>query len=355
MHIEPRIIVWEYTLGCDSNCITCGSNALYKRKNELDTFESLDLVEQIKETGFKRIILSGGEPTTRKDWIMTAEKTKSLDINFGMISNALRWNDETLDIIQSLEPYSIGLSIDGEEKTHDYIRGINGSHAKVFDTIKKLKKRDVTICAVTTVHQSNINELEDIRTKLFLYDVDAWQIQVATPMGRMKNSPIKILDNKGYYKLAKFIVDTRVLLPDMNVQAGDCIGYYGSLEEGLRDSDWQGCMAGIKGLGIESDGKIKACLSMQSLKAYAGNVRERKLKEIWNDPDSFSYNRKFSVNELKGQCIGCDIGDICRGGCQSQSLAFYEEFHNAPYCIKNYERNDSEKNIEKINKLEAVK
>ena len=67
MELNPRVVVWEYTLRCNSGCIHCGSDAKTARDNELSTQESKDLVEQIKEIGFKLIVLSGGEPTLRED------------------------------------------------------------------------------------------------------------------------------------------------------------------------------------------------------------------------------------------------------------------------------------------------
>ena len=33
-----------------------------------------------------------------------------------------------------------------------------------------------------------------------------------------------------------------------------------------------------------------------------GNLRQRSLQEIWNDPDAFAYNRKFRPELLTGAC-----------------------------------------------------
>ncbi|MAG38105.1 hypothetical protein CMI45_01825 [Candidatus Pacearchaeota archaeon] len=114
--LNPKAVVWEYTLMCNSDCIHCGSDARYARENELDTKESLDLVDQIADIGFKLIVLSGGEPTLRKDWIDIAERIKSHNIDFGIISNALAWTPETLDTLTSLNPYAVGFILDRSEE-----------------------------------------------------------------------------------------------------------------------------------------------------------------------------------------------------------------------------------------------
>jgi len=335
--LNPQVVVWEYTLACDSKCIHCGSDAKYARKNELTTEESLDLVDQLADIGFKRIILSGGEPTLRKDWKDIAQRINDNDMRFGIISNALAWNQQTIEDIVLSTPFGVGFSVDGEEKLHDYLRGIEGSHKKVFSTIKKLRKYRVPSCAITSVNSQNLPELPAIRNRLIVYGVSAWQIQTVEPMGRMEDKPELILDDNEYMQLAEFIAETRERVPYMNVQGGDCIGYFGKLESRLRKTEWHGCGAGIETLGIDSDGKIRACLSIRSPKGIVGSIREQLLREIWENDDNFYFNRNFNVEDLGEKCAGCEYGTECRGGCQSQSTAFSDEFHNAPYCLHRME------------------
>jgi radical SAM protein with 4Fe4S-binding SPASM domain len=337
MDINPHSVVWEYTLECDSRCLHCGSNALNCRKDELSSIEAKNLVREISELGFKRIFLSGGEPTLRKDWYETALEIKKYGLEMGLISNALAWNTATIDKLADLNIFSIGFSVDGEEKIHDYLRGVNGSHKKVFSTIKELKKRNQTICAVTSVNKLNLQDLPQIRNRLIVYEVDAWQIQMASPMGRMKKHMNIVLDNQDYYELAKFAAETRAKV-GMNVVVGDCMGYFGKLEKKLREAKWNGCAAGIYGLGIRANGDVVGCLSMWKSGYKEGNIREKSLREIWENPEGFSYNRNFSLENLKGQCTSCRYGSRCRGGCNSQSIAFFNEFNHAPYCLFQIEK-----------------
>jgi radical SAM protein with 4Fe4S-binding SPASM domain len=324
-------------LACNSHCIHCGSDARTPRKNELSTEEAIDFVHQIKEVGFKRLILSGGEPTLRQDWVRIAEEAKTENLEVGILSNALAWTPKTIDALASLRPFAVGFSVDGEPELHDYLRGAEGSHQKVFDVIHELKKRDIPVCAVTAVNKRNLGSLFSIRNRLIVYDVDAWQIQVAFPMGRMASHRDLILDAHEYYQLGEFIAETRERLHRMNVQGADCMGYYGQLGQRVRENEWQGCLAGIESIGVESDGTVKGCLAMRIL-SCEGNIREKSLREIWEDSNNFKYSRQFNVSSLKGDCRGCNYGTQCRGGCQTQSTAFFQEFHHAPYCFLRYEQ-----------------
>ncbi len=339
IEINPQVAVWEYTLKCNSKCIHCGSDAKKARPDELDTAESLDLVKQLADLGFVKTVLSGGEPTMKEDWKKISEKIRAEGMDLRIIRNALRWNHDTIDTIAGLEPFAVGFSVDGEKELHDYLRGAKGSHKKIFKHIKEMKSKDVTVCAVTSVNSLNLGHLPMMRNRMIVYGVDAWQLQMASPMGRMTENKDLLLDEDEYRLFGEFIAETREKLPYMNVQAGDCVGYFGSLEPRIRDTPWKGCAAGIQGIGIESNGNIKGCLSIQSPEAVEGNIRKNSLKEIWNDHNNFKYTRGFKKEDLKGGCKGCDYGTDCRGGCQSQSMAFFEEFNNAPYCLSRHENN----------------
>ena len=336
MELNPLVVVWEYTLACNSKCIHCGSRAGKPRKSELSSLECLDLVDQLADLGFKRVILSGGEPTLREDWSETGKKIVERGMDLGIISNMLAWEKGTYDTLDSIRPWGIGFSVDGEEKLHDYIRGIEGSHKKVFSSVRELKRRGHAVCGITSVSKINLPELEKIRNRLYVHQVDSWQIQTISPMGNLDGCFEFVLDNDDHYKLAEFIAETSDMIPWMRVRGGDCIGYFGKLEDKLYRGGWDGCSAGIKTVGIDSNGIVRGCLSIRDDKAIAGDIRKEKLAHIWND-DSRWFNRNFKIENLGENCKGCQYGEKCKGGCQCQSLSFSGKLHNSPYCLYRHE------------------
>ena len=50
-------------------------------------------------------------------------------------------------------------------------------------------------------------------------------------------------------------------------------------------------------------------------------------------PEAFSYNRKFNVSSIGGNCIRCEFNAACRGGCNEMSLMLTGKKHNDPYCF----------------------
>lgn len=331
--------VWEITLRCNINCLHCGSSAdTNKRNNELTTDEALDLIEQLADLGCKRVVLSGGEPFLRPDWAVLALRIRDLGMDLSFISNGYIVDDDLIDVLKVLGPNSVGISVDGCcAATHDYIRGKDGVFDRCINALNKLSKAGIYTCAVTTVHKKNINELDQILDILIENGVNSWQVQIATPQGRM---PMDLAVNADdFYNLAKFIAEKRQKYKNIiRIVEADCLGYYSTFSKDLNFVTWTGCKAGMNVLGIESDGAIKGCLSLHGDEFIEGNVRETSLADIWNDKNKFKLNRRFSPSMLKGICKDCKWGSLCRGGCSEKAISYTRTTHQSPFCLYNYEK-----------------
>ena len=331
--------VWEITLKCNIHCLHCGSNAnSKKRKCELTTEEAMDLVEQLADLGCERVVLSGGEPFLRKDWAVIAMRIKELGMMVSFISNGYLVDEDIVDLLNIIQPVGISFSLDGScEETHDYIRGKKGVFKRCVNALNLTSKAGLYSSAVTSVHKKNLNELPKILEILLDNAVCAWQIQTATPQGRMPKE--LALNEDEYYQLASFIAENKNKYKNLiRILEADCIGYYSVMSEKLETKTWKGCHAGMSVIGIESDGSIKGCLSLHGDDFIEGNIREKSLKEIWTSKENFKYNRRFSPDQLQGICKDCKYGAICRGGCSEKSLSFTGTRYGSPYCLYNYEK-----------------
>lgn len=101
--------------------------------------------------------------------------------------------------------------------------------------------------------------------------------------------------------------------------------------------EWTGCQAGISVLGIQSNGTIKGCLSMDD-STIEGNIRDRDLCDLWNSESAFSYSRRFTAGNAGDNCASCDHLDKCKGGCNEISLMKTERLHNDPHCFNAFEK-----------------
>ncbi len=324
--------VWETTLACNMHCKHCGSSAGTARPNELSTEECFRLCEDLAESGCNTVSLMGGEPFVRKDWKSLAWCVKDLGMELAFVSNGLLLPKYINDLFE-LEPSVIGISLDGTKKIHDSIRR-EGSYKAAINAIDLLNQKNIQTTVVTTVTKTNFSELIAIRDILKKKKVN-WQIQIGMPFGNLDKS--LIIDEDEYYAIAMFIVSEGIKnkFKDYPIIGAHCFGYFSHLLQG--GGHWNGCTAGISSIGITSDGGIVGCLSMGNNQFIEDNVRERSFIDIWDDSNSFRYNRKFTAEKIGENCMNCYFSKRCKGGCNSVSLHMTGKLHNTPFCMRRIE------------------
>jgi hypothetical protein len=62
------------------------------------------------------------------------------------------------------------------------------------------------------------------------------------------------------------------------------------------------------------------------------------LKEIWEDPHNFAYNRKFKVNLVEGYCRECSHLRRCRCGCAVTAHGASGTRFDNPICLHRIEQ-----------------
>ena len=85
-------------------------------------------------------------------------------------------------------------------------------------------------------------------------------------------------------------------------------------------------------MGLESDGAVKGCPSLQTADYTGGNLRERSIASIWNDSSELSFTRGRTTDSLWGFCKTCPFAEQCLGGCSFTSHALFGRPGNNPYC-----------------------
>ncbi len=328
----PNLVVWEITLKCNLKCFHCGSSAGKARLDELSTKEGIKLCRDLAEIGARGITLFGGEPFLRKDWHILGKEIKDLDMKLSIVSNGFVNANDIIPKLVKLEVDSIQVGLDGTTETHDHIRSIAGSFERAMEFIHLSKEENLPIGAITTVHRMNFKELSEMKD-LIIKEGIGWQIQEAVPIGRFPKE--MVLSKEEYYSLGLFIASIQKKYSSEGISVPHNLGFHSKFIPSF--VDWKGCWAGKMVLGIQSDGSVKGCLALPD-EFIEDNIREKGIKEIWNDPNSFAYNRKFKKEDLGENCKDCKYGEICRGGCSTRSYSLTGKIHNDPYCFYQIEK-----------------
>ena len=348
-------IVWEITLKCNARCLHCGSSAGEGRENELSTQEALSICDQLAEIGCNTVNLIGGELFLRSDWQDITKRLIQGNVNVSIITNGIALTEDKIDFLADMGIKTLGISIDGgNSQTNDHIRQIPGLFNKIFDIMKYVEKRNLDAVAITTLNKLNILELAQLREKLINSPFKGWQIQLASPHGRMKNDIF--LDLFEYYISALYFAQSRITVP-MNQLAIVCLhdyGYYSKvIPRHTSYSNWTGCHAGKGVLGIRSDGKIQGCLSIYRDEFTEGDLKEQSLKELWNSRKLCSWNKRLTrYLSLKGFCKSCEFGLVCLGGCSDIAYSLTGNVGENPQCYHAIESYWKKKNPE--NEFEEI-
>lgn len=354
MRYKPSTAVWELTMGCNMRCKHCGSCCENPQSDELTTEEAFKLCDDIGKLGLSYVTLSGGEPTSRKDWNLIAKRLKENNVDTTMITNGWLINDELIDKAIDAGMNTIAISIDGLKETHDFMRR-EGSFNRDMDGLDIMKKKNLPASVVTTVNKKNIYELESMKEVFIEKGVVSWQLQFGLPMGNLHTNSELVIDAEQIDKIIDFAYENKEN-KDIRISLADCIGYYNVKEIEVRKSIhggkgiWCGCNAGKSAFGILCNGDILGCTSIRNKEFIEGNIKEKSIIDIWNNEDSFKWSRNMKKTQLSGLCKKCKYGDLCLGGCSNTRLCMEESIYGEnKYCSYNIIINNKNKEINNIN------
>ena len=333
MKFKLRRCVWEITLACCFSCKYCGSRGGRAREGELSTEECLNVADQLAGLGCRRVSLIGGEVFMRKDWKEIAGRLTKNGIRVNIITNGFLFSENLINDLREVSVESVSVSLDGPQKVHDKYRQ-EGSYDRAIQAIQVLGESGIPVSVISTLNRENVPELPVLYETLKQYPIFAWQLQACSPMGNAANNGVAYAFDPR--EVIRF-VDANMRTAPFLLGVADNIVYFTPEEGSIRGNMsgkavFVGCRAGISAVGIDSIGNVRGCESMYDDRFNEGNLREKSLREIWENPDGFAYNRKFKRSMLTGPCADCKHGAYCAGGCRSYNFFVHGKLYEAPRC-----------------------
>jgi len=154
---------------CQLNCRHCyvGYN---NNKNALTVEEWKRIFDGCIDMGTLIFGLAGKEPLL--EWPKTkqilnylkSKKNKDNRLRFGLVTNGLLLDNETINDLAQIEPDYIDISVDGDQEAHDKIRGA-GTYKKLIDnlgTIPFNSKLKENIFIAYTINSINADTLKNV-------------------------------------------------------------------------------------------------------------------------------------------------------------------------------------------------
>lgn len=190
-----RFLVFDVTSFCNLACSYCITGAERARStdermmSEATAERAIEVfAHELPEAARTHITFFGGEPLLNmariRSTVTYAEErlgTYGSEVGFGLTTNGLLLSEETIDYL-ALHDFSIVISIDGDESTHDRHRRRvdgSGSYKSVADAISRgTARHPEAICARATIMPENL-DLAGLDSHLLHMGLRDWAFEIA--------------------------------------------------------------------------------------------------------------------------------------------------------------------------------
>jgi len=156
----PLFIGFSITYKCNSNCFYCNIKDL--ESNEMNSDEILYITDELCSIKPVKVSLSGGEPLLREELGEISRMLYKYGISHSINTNGILVPERISDIKRA----NILLSIDGDKKINDSLRG-KGSFDSVIKASEALLKNNIPFSFTTVITKNNC----DIKNLIFLLDL----------------------------------------------------------------------------------------------------------------------------------------------------------------------------------------
>lgn len=159
-----RTVEFALLAECNSKCMMCYASRM-KRPDDtyLTVAEYRKIWEQASRLGAFSVILSGGEPTLRKDLFDILAVLDPGNTIFALVTNSLNLNRDYLADLKKAGVETIHLSLDSTDpRKNDLIRGYPGHFDKVISAIQEAKRQGFAVYLSTVIMHGGLKKMEEM-------------------------------------------------------------------------------------------------------------------------------------------------------------------------------------------------
>ncbi len=296
LKVRPYKILINLTDLCNSRCNFCDIWKI-KPKNEINITDVENIFKSLNSNLYW-LSLSGGEVTLVKYYKNMIDSLiancKNIKI-LAFTTNALAPN-RALDYAMYAKKKGLDvlvtISLDGDESTHDNLRGVKGNYKKCFDLYEKLKEEKINCNFGITVSDQNsqfifsqyLNYKKLIKAITFVHNHGIFGIDKDFEDNKILQSINFIYKNYPVNKLEHIIEKIHLKIAILFLKQ-------------KRKKNIIPCDVINSSLHIMPSGEIKPCMFMDSL----GNIRKNTVNQILD-----SDKTKLFIEDIKkNKCPKC--------------------------------------------------
>lgn len=265
------IVYLELTRACNLKCIHCLNNSGIKQKDELTKEGLLKLIKNFSSHGVQEIRFTGGEPLLFNGIYDLIKFATEEGICTSLGTNGTLVTKEVAKKLKESGLKKVVVSIDGNKKTHDKIRG-RKNYQKAMHGLKYLQKNGINVRINSVIMKSNMEDVIKLAKKMSRKKITIF-IRRFISSGRGKHLENNMLNKKDYDYVRNKLQKELTKKTYVN-------GHYLRNDEGVNPRIKlpfviRGCKAGQRAITILPNGDINLCgfLAAQDF-PKVGNIKE---------------------------------------------------------------------------------
>jgi PqqA peptide cyclase len=312
---RPLSILCELTYRCNLQCPYCYNPlSLQEYRDELSTAQWSDVLQAAAELGVVQAHFSGGEPTLRRDLPALVGAAACAGLYTNLITQGTFLDDDLLDELLAKGLDHIQISIQAPERElADRIAGAP-VHERKLGALRRVLERDVALTLNCVLHRANHDGIDDViafAERLGITRLELANVQFYGWAYRNRTALMPTLEQVRRAEAAVAAARERLrgrmeivyVLPD----------YFGDFPKPCMNG-W-----GSRFMTVTPNGYVLPCPAASAITSLRfENVRDRRLRDIWERSDSFERYR--GTGWMREPCRSCERREVDWGGCRCQAF-----------------------------------
>jgi radical SAM protein with 4Fe4S-binding SPASM domain len=321
----PYLIALNLTERCNLACDHCYLDAKVLKEGAVDELETANLkrvLGEIAEVGpDAMVVLTGGEPTLRRDLPELAAHASGLGLMVVVGTNGMSLTPQRIDTLQQSGVSGVGISVDSlNPDIHDTFRGRKGAWLKTMQGIDACKDAGMPFQIHFSATDETADEIDDMVA--FARDAGAMVLNVFFMVCTGRGEKYSGISAEKYDRVLRRVATAARNEKRLMVRA-KCAPHFKRIAIEM-DPEWPitaahgydagGCIAATRYARVTPNGDVTPCPFMEN---SAGSVKDTSFKDIWHNAPVLNALR---APKLEGRCGACEFQKLC-GGCRARPLA----------------------------------
>lgn len=299
-------VSWQTTKVCNLRCAHCFAES--SPQHILDVPGLLHIGTRIAEVeGLHTVSFTGGEPLLLGDRLFAAIECFPDHIIKYLLTNGTLITEQAAARIAAAGIDSVQVSIDGDQKLHEMVRG-SGAYLPAVAGIKRILRQGVQVQISTTYHpehQQNFQALAAMISELSEIGVTKFHYSYLFEFGR---SSLTSFSCKEFIKCLEFFNATL-----------EGKGLHPGTEPDPEVVGDRPCRAGQGIIAVDHLGRIAPCAPLIGVLHTEKSIADHCLGDLLGEKNMAEF-QNATVDRLL-ECKICEQKYFCGGGCRARAFA----------------------------------